>query len=167
MHTPYYPRGRFRLLKSAPLSLALITAGTLNIGLAQADAISVAAQSYDIPAGPLGSSLNRFAQQAGVAIVFQSRELEGLKGPGLKGNFGIQDGFDRLLEGSGYRAVKGDQGYALQPAPIAGNGTMELSPTAVTANQLGNVTEGTGSYTPGTIATSTRLVLTPKKTRSP
>ncbi len=164
MHTPSYPRGRFRLLKGAPLSLALITTGTLNIGLAQADAVSVAAHSYDIPAGPLGSSLNRFAQQAGVAIVFQSRELEGLKGPGLKGNFGIQDGFDRLLEGSGYRAVKGDQGYALQPAPIAGNGTMELSPTAVTANQLGNVTEGTGSYTPGTIATSTRLVLTPKET---
>jgi len=144
--------------------LALFTAGTLNIGLAQADAISVAAQSYDIPAGPLGSSLNRFAQQAGVAIVFQSHELEGLKGPGLKGNFGVQDGFDRLLDGSGYRAVKGNQGYALQPAPIAGNGTMELSPTAVTANQLGNVTEGTGSYTPGTIATSTRLVLTPKET---
>jgi len=144
--------------------LALFTAGTLNIGLAQADAVSVAAQSYDIPAGPLGSSLNRFAQQAGVAIVFQSHELEGLKGPGLKGNYGIQDGFDRLLEGSGYRAVQGVQGYALQPAPIAGNGTMELSPTAVTANQLGNVTEGTGSYTPGTIATSTRLVLTPKET---
>ena len=34
MHTPSYPRGRFRLLKSAPLSLALFTAGTLNIGLA-------------------------------------------------------------------------------------------------------------------------------------
>ena len=47
--------------------------------------------------------VNRFAQQAGVAIVFQSHELEGLKGPGLKGNYGIQDGFDRLLEGSGYR----------------------------------------------------------------
>ncbi len=41
---------------------------------------------------------------------------------------------------------------------------MELGPTAVTATQLGNVTEGTGSYTPGTIATSTRLILTPKQT---
>ena len=32
------------------------------------------------------------------------------------------------------------------------------------ANQLGTVTEGTGSYTPGTIATATRLVLTPRET---
>jgi outer membrane receptor for ferric coprogen and ferric-rhodotorulic acid len=41
---------------------------------------------------------------------------------------------------------------------------LELSPTQVTANQLGNVTENTGSYTPGSIATATRLVLTPKET---
>ncbi|UMY52325.1 TonB-dependent siderophore receptor [Pseudomonas azotoformans] len=132
--------------------------------MAQADAVSVAAQTYDIPAGPLGSSLNRFAQQAGVAIVFQSHELEGLKGPGLKGNYAIQDGFDRLLQGSGYRAVKGDQVYALQPAPTAGDGSLELSPTQVSGNQLGNVTEDTDSYTPGTIATATRMVLTPKET---
>ncbi|RQO59537.1 TonB-dependent siderophore receptor [Pseudomonas sp. KBW05] len=164
MHTPSYPRGRFGLLKLAPLSLAMLTATALSISPAYADSVNVAAQAYDIPAGPLGSSLNRFAQQAGVAIVFQSHELEGLNGPGLKGSYGIQDGFDRLLLGSGYRAVKGDQVYALQPAPIASDGTMELSPTQVSATQLGNITEGTGSYTPGTLATSTRLVLTPKET---
>ncbi|XKU41002.1 TonB-dependent siderophore receptor [Pseudomonas [fluorescens] ATCC 17400] len=166
MHTPSYPRGRFALLRSAPFSLAMLaaTVGALHINLAQADTPSTAAQAYNIPAGPLGSSLNRFAQQAGVAIVFQSRELEGLNGPGLQGNYGIQDGFDRLLQGSGYIAVKGDQVYALQPAPAASNGSMELGPTQVTGNQLGNVTEDSGSYTPGSIATATRLVLTPKET---
>jgi len=164
MHIPAYPRGRFQLLKSAPLSLALLTATPLHISLALADATSITTRTYDIPAGPLGSSLNRFAQQAGVAIVFQSQELEGRKARGLKGTYTLQDGFDSLLQGSGYRAVKGDQVYALQPAPTTGDGTMELSPTQVSGNQLGNVTEGTGSYTPGTIATSTRLVLTPKET---
>lgn len=164
MHTPSYPRGRFGLLKSAPFSLAMLAASAMTTNLAQADTVNVATQAYDIPAGPLGSSLNRFAQQAGVAIVFQSQELEALKGPGLKGSYSIQDGFDRLLQGSGYRAVKGDQVYALQPAPTAGSGTLELGPTQVTGNQLGNVTENSGSYTPGTIATSTRLVLTPKET---
>ena len=164
MPTPSPAGRRFRLLKSAPLSLALITTITLNMSLAHADVASITTRTYDIPAGPLGSSLNRFAQQAGVAIVFQSHELEGLQGQGLKGPYGIQDGFDSLLQGSGYRAVKGDQVYALEPAPVSGGGTMELSPTQVSGNQLGNVTEGTGSYTPGTIATSTRLVLTPKET---
>ena len=164
MHTPSDPRGRFSLLKSAPLSLAILAATTLSTHLAYADTVNVAAQAYDIPAGPLGTSLNRFAQQAAVAIVFQPQALEGLQSPGLKGNFATQDGFDRLLQGSGYRAVKGVQGYALQAIATASSGTMELGPTEVTATQLGNVTEGTGSYTPGTIATSTRLILTPKQT---
>lgn len=164
MHTPSDPRGRFGLLKSAPLSLAILAATTLSTHLAQADTVNVAAQAYDIPAGPLGTSLNRFAQQAAVAIVFQPQALEGLQSPGLKGNFATQDGFDRLLQGSGYRAVKVNQGYTLQAITTASSGTMELGPTEVTATQLGNVTEGTGSYTPGTIATSTRLILTPKQT---
>ncbi len=164
MHTPSDPRRRFGLLKSAPLSLAILAATTLSTHLAQADTVNVAAQTYNIPAGPLGTSLNRFAQQAAVAIVFQPQALEGLQSPGLKGNFTTQDGFDRLLQGSGYRAVKGAQGYALQAIATASSGSMELGPTEVTATQLGNVTEGTGSYTPGTIATSTRLILTPKQT---
>ncbi|NWF07623.1 TonB-dependent siderophore receptor [Pseudomonas salomonii] len=164
MHTPSDPRGRFGLLKSAPLSLAIFAASTLSTHLAKADTVNVAAQAYDIPAGPLGTSLNRFAQQTSVAIVFQPQALEGLQSPGLKGNFATQDGFDRLLQGSGYRAVKVAQGYALQAIATASSDTMELGPTEVTATQLGNVTEGTGSYTPGTIATSTRLILTPKQT---
>ena len=41
---------------------------------------------------------------------------------------------------------------------------LQLGATQVTTNQLGTVTEGTGSYTPGTIATATRLVLTPRET---
>ncbi|MGO1070462.1 TonB-dependent siderophore receptor [Lysobacter sp. CA199] len=39
-----------------------------------------------------------------------------------------------------------------------------LETVQVTANQLGTVTEGSGSYTPGTIATATRLVLSPRQT---
>ena len=34
----------------------------------------------------------------------------------------------------------------------------ELGETQVISNQLGTITEGNGSYTPGTIATATRLV---------
>ena len=42
-------------------------------------------------------------------------------------------------------------------------GDADGSNTAM-ANQLGEITEGTGSYTPGTIATATRMVLTPRET---
>lgn len=160
---PLPSKPRRRLLSSAPLTLTLLATTLLNIHVAQADTVNVAAQAYDIPAGPLGSTLNQFAQQAGVAIVFQSQNLQGLNGPGLKGTYSVDAGFDRLLQGSGYRVIKGDQVYALEANPAATD-AMELGPTQVSANQLGNVTEGTDSYTPGSIATATRLVLTPKET---
>ncbi|NWD27456.1 TonB-dependent siderophore receptor [Pseudomonas yamanorum] len=161
MPLPSHPRRR--LLSCAPLTLTLLATTLLDIHLAQADTVNVAAHAYDIPAGPLGATLNRFAQQAGVAIVFQSHNLEGLNGPGLKGTYSVDAGFDRLLQGSGYRVIKGDQVYAVEAIPAA-TGAMELGPTQVSSNQLGNVTEGTDSYTPGSIATATRLVLTPKET---
>lgn len=160
---PLPSKPRRRLLSSAPLTLTLLATTLLNTHLAQADTVTVAAQAYDIPAGPLGATLNQFAQQAGVAIVFQSQNLQGLNGPGLKGTYSVDAGFGRLLQGSGYRVIKGDQVYALEADPAATD-AMELGPTQVSSNQLGNVTEGTDSYTPGSIATATRLVLTPKET---
>lgn len=42
-----------------------------------------------------------------------------------------------------------------------------LQTVQVTANQLGTITEGSGAYTPGTIATATRLVLTRGRRRRP
>lgn len=42
--------------------------------------------------------------------------------------------------------------------------TQVLPTLTLTANQLGEITENSGIYTPGTIATATRLVLKPKET---
>ena len=149
-----------------PLALAihLIVASAAGVAYAStALAQSAAVQSYDIPAGPLSSALNRFAQQAGVAIIFQSSDLEGLSTPGLHGAYNEQGGFEALLRGSGYTAVKSANGYMLDALPAAG-GALELGATQVSANQLGTITEGSGSYTPGSIATATRMVLTPRET---
>lgn len=44
------------------------------------------------------------------------------------------------------------------------SGALELDATSVTSNQLGTITEESQSYTPGSIATATRLVLTPRET---
>jgi len=50
------------------------------------------------------------------------------------------------------------------PAPPRDDAARTLQTVQVTANQLGTVTEGSDSYTPGTIATATRLVLSPRQT---
>ncbi|VVN64870.1 Ferripyoverdine receptor [Pseudomonas fluorescens] len=120
-------------------------------------------QAFDIAPGPLSEVLSRYAQAAGAPIAFQSQQVAGLNSAGVRGSYNVVDGFAKVLEGTGFAAQASADGYQLQALPQA-NGTLALAATEITSNQLGTVTEGTGSYTPGTIATATRMVLTPKET---
>ncbi|NMX66927.1 TonB-dependent siderophore receptor [Pseudomonas sp. WS 5111] len=120
-------------------------------------------QAFDIAPGPLGEVLSRYAQAAGTPIAFQSQQVAGLSSAGVRGSYNVVDGFAKVLEGTGFAAQASADGYQLQALTEA-SGTLALAATQVTSNQLGTVTEGTGSYTPGTIATATRLVLTPRET---
>ena len=120
-------------------------------------------QAFDIAPGPLSEVLSRYAQAAGAPIAFQSQQVAGLNSAGVRGSYNVVEGFAKVLEGTGFAAQASADGYQLQALPQA-NGTLALAATEITSNQLGTVTEGTGSYTPGTIATATRMVLTPKET---
>lgn len=71
----------------------------------------------DVPAGPLAEALNRFALQAGVAIVVDADKLTGKTTPGLKGAVTVEEGFRRLLAGSGYQIGRTQAGYVLVAAP--------------------------------------------------
>lgn len=77
------------------------------------------AQSYSIPAGPLGQVLSVFAAKAGVQFSFDAGLTEGKSSKGLQGSYTVSTGFDRLLQGSGLRAqhLPGG-GYTLQAIPV-------------------------------------------------
>ncbi|BAN48967.1 ferripyoverdine receptor FpvA [Metapseudomonas resinovorans NBRC 106553] len=55
-------------------------------------------------------------------------------------------------------------GAVLAEEQESGNGTLELTATAIVDNRLGETTEGTGSYTTGATRTATRLSLSPRET---
>jgi outer membrane receptor for ferric coprogen and ferric-rhodotorulic acid len=120
-------------------------------------------QAFDIAPGPLGEVLGRYAQAAGAPISFESQQVAGLHSAGVRGSYSVAEGFAQVLRNTGLQASASADGYQLLSAPAAA-GTMALGPMEISANQLGTITEGTGSYTPGTIATATRLVLTPRET---
>lgn len=125
MPSPYrQPAIRFAVspfpIRIAPLAWAAQTA--LAVTLSAGSVVCAQAQSpagqtgYDIPAGPLADSLNRFAQQSGVAIVIDANKLRGLRSPGLEGRHDIDSGFSLLLQGSGYMPEKTPSGYVLRAA---------------------------------------------------
>lgn len=97
---------------------------------AQAQAAQSAARSYRIPAGPLAENLSRFADNAGVTVLFDATLVGQRRGAGLNGEYSVADGFARLLAGSGLAARERSPGvFVLQPAPQAG--VTQLSPVTV------------------------------------
>lgn len=158
--------------RPTPLACALRTV-LFGLSISGASQLAIAAnamttsehaqrQTYNIAAGSLDSVLGAFGQQSGVSIAVDSALTTGIQSPGLRGNFVVSEGLEQLLDPLGLQAVSEGIGYRLMVKPA--NGELQLQATQVTANQLGTITEGTGSYTPGTIATATRLVLTPRQT---
>ncbi|THF66639.1 TonB-dependent siderophore receptor [Pseudothauera nasutitermitis] len=134
---------------------------------AQAQAADeVAVRQFDIAGSDLDTALGRFGRQSGTQIAVNAEVTAGLSSPGVRGTFTVAEGLRRLLAGTGLEAVRDASGeYTLRKAPPAAGSTPKtLSAVQVTANQLGEISEHTGSYTPGAIATATRLVLTPRET---
>ncbi|MCW2271922.1 Ferric-pseudobactin receptor precursor [compost metagenome] len=119
--------------------------------------------TYDIPAGSLSVALSQFAAASGVMITFSSEDTAGLPSPGLQGDFELDQGFARLLQGSGLRVVQaGEKRYVL--AKVDNSGAVELGATSINAAGLGATSEGTGSYTTGLSSTATKLPLSLRET---
>jgi len=139
-----------RHFKRSPLPLALAINLASLAALSLAFSSPVAAQEaarYAIAAGPLGPALNLFAQQAHVALLFDSKTVAGLNTAGLQGDFAVAQGFAQLLSGSGLQAVQGANGYVLLPANTSGS--LELGPTAIT----GRLEESSTEHVKGYVAT--------------
>lgn len=161
----------------ALLGMALVSGAPDAAAQAPAPAALEAASTardWNLGAGPLGRALAGFAAEAGIALSFDPALTEGLSAPAVQGRYPAREAAARLLAGSGLELVpRTDGSYTLRKAAAApaasaaapsGGAAASLAEVTVTANQLGEITEGTGSYTPGAIATATRLVLTPRET---
>ncbi|MCE1117304.1 MULTISPECIES: TonB-dependent siderophore receptor [Pseudomonas] len=110
-----------------------------------------AVKAFDIAGGSLTEVLSQFASAAGAAISFDARQTDGLQSPGLKGSFGVSEGFARILGGSGLQAEPQANGtYVLRAAPSSG-AALELGATTVNGQLLGATTENSGSYTTGAV----------------
>jgi outer-membrane receptor for ferric coprogen and ferric-rhodotorulic acid len=157
-------------LKPACLAVHLALGSMLAIS-ASTQAAEVALKSYQIPAGSLAQVLNRYAQQAGVLISYDAGLVKNLSSPGLQGQYDVDAGFARLLDGSGLQVKRNAAGYVLEAAPKAAAPDsaavrdQTLPEVAVVANEERMaVTENTGSYTTGETSTATRLGLSLRET---
>ena len=124
-------------------------------------------RAVDIPAGPLGPALARYAQQMQVLLSFQPSQTEGLQTPGLTGSHSVEDGFIQLLSQTPLRTERqADDSYTLVESGSAS--VTQLS--TVVVRGAGDTTEHTGSYTTDWMRSANGLILaqrdTPQSTSS-
>ena len=91
-----------RNLRRSALSRALcISLGMALVGFAPQALAQQAARQYSIASQPLGDTLNRVAQQAGVQIMVPPELVRGRKAPTLSGQYTVSQALDKALNGSG------------------------------------------------------------------
>ncbi len=151
-----------RAIRAAMFCLPLTTLVASPTALAQA-ASQQEVRGYDIPAGPLSSTLSRFAGEAGVMLSVDGRLTEGRESAGLQGQYGVAEGFDELLQGSGLQAVRDERGtYSLALSPAREQAeAVELKPMVVEGFALGNALGEMEGYnaTHSSVATKTSMPL--------
>ncbi|MFF7861018.1 MULTISPECIES: TonB-dependent receptor [unclassified Pseudomonas] len=148
-----------------PLAAGIRNALLVSALLAATPALAdTTPREYHIGQGDLGQALTRFATQAGIVLSFDPTATQGRKTPGLEGVYGVDDGLQVLLSGSGLRVMRNsDDRWFIIPAG-EDTGAMELSATHVNSVGLGATTEGTGSYTTGVTSTATKMNLSIRET---
>lgn len=140
--------GRFaRRLAGAVLLSALLPLPALADTDAEAAPAAQRAsrRAFDIPAGPLEATLNRFGRDAGILLAFPAELTAGLTSGGVQGRFDVDGALDRLLAGTGLVALRQPGGgYTLtrasgsvaQPAAAGAAAAAELPAITVRTRAL-------------------------------
>ncbi|WP_079227710.1 TonB-dependent receptor [Pseudomonas putida] len=92
-------------------------------------------RAYDIPPGPMGATLSRFAMDSGIALSFQPAITEGLFSPGLVASCTSQEAAKRLLGDSNLVMLRRDDGsytLALRQVTLEDTDIKGLAPLAST-----------------------------------
>lgn len=120
-------------------------------------------QAFTITAGSMESALAAFSAQSGVNVSFTPEVVQGKNTAGLTGRYQIDEALNRILEGSGLTLrFTGERTVTIEQSKPSQ--VITLPAVTVSATGMGDITEGSGSYTVHSVSSSTRLNLVPKET---
>lgn len=102
----------------------------------------LARRSYQVPAGNLSVALTRFAGLAGVNLSVDPALVRGRDSAGLSGEYAVEEGFARLLQGTGLQLQPvGADAYTLVPATPDAT-ALEIAPSTIMGSQSGTRADG-------------------------
>ncbi len=142
--------------RTAPLRLAVYLALAAMTPLAMPTlswAQPAPAQQFlfEIAPAPLDEALGRFGVAAQTTVAASPALTQGVMTRGLSGRFSAGQGLERLLAGTGLQAVANLNGEGYHLRRIDASTVPTLAGVKVTGSLNPAVTEGSGSYTSGTV----------------
>lgn len=151
------PRCRPATVFLRPLALSLLLALNGAI-LPTAHGQTGTLQSYDLPAAPLATTLNRIGRDAGLALTVDSTLVGNRQAAPVRGRLSPEQALHAALSGSGLELVRSDTGtYTLRKAPASFPGEATLAPLTVTADaQRENAWGALDGYAARRSATATK-----------
>ncbi|WP_437879844.1 TonB-dependent siderophore receptor [Pseudomonas sp. LRF_L74] len=156
-----------RRASASTLSFALLSGIAVTASFAQAQDVATTAErqvSFAIPAGPLDQVLGQFGRQAGIPVSTNATLTAGKSSPGLQGEFSVEQGFARILGGTGLTVLRQADGSYLLLESAKDDAALELGATSISGRTLGQATEGSGSYAATATSIGTKLVSSPRQT---
>lgn len=154
------PKTLRRAIRAAVLAMPLVALQPGLAGLAQAADVGPSLRSYAIPAGPLSSTLSQFASESQILLAVDGQLTVGKQSLGLQGQYSVDAGLDRLLQGSELQVVRdASGGYSLSPA--GKSASFSLPAIEVEGFALGNALGSMDGYnaTHSSVATKTSKAL--------
>lgn len=146
------------------MSRPALSALTIALAVGLSASAFAAPVRLDLPAQPLATSLTQLGKASGMTVTFDPQQVAGKTAPTVRGDLEPALALQRLLAGSGLTAsVSGNQARVVQPT----QGAIALDGVNINADYgLTGVatTEGTNSYTTGSMNTATKLPLSIRET---
>lgn len=148
-----------------PFSPSLI--GLMAIGLPVV--VLAAPVQLNLPAQALATSLMQLGQASGMQVAFDASQVAGKQAPAVKGYLEPVQALERLLAGSGLSTqLQGNGARVFQAGGSIGDGAMTLGEINIDSQSSGiaglATTEGSASYTTGSMSTATKLPLSIRQT---
>ena len=143
-------------LLASTVVAGLAVAGLAAAGIARAQAQGAPAPTevaqgqtgrvvaFNIPAQDLDSALTRLADQAGIRLLFTSRDLAGKRTAGLAGNYTVDQALTTVLAGSGFTWRLGESNTVVleRLGASSAGGALQLDPVRVEGQQAAETAYG-------------------------
>ena len=130
------------LLRPSLLAIAIALSAPLTSPALMAAELSATARSYNLPAGPLASTLNQIASQAGITLAIDASLLAGKTSAPVNGQFEPTTALREALQGSGLQLQQSaSESYTLLPIE---EGTLTLGDVNINATAVAEGSEAAG-----------------------